>query len=179
MRNHAEVQARIRGILVQEIDRRMAEAQQRLPHRCSYNHRQALDSRKAVEGEPNAGYNRVDRRHLPVVGIIGLCMLGSEDPYNWNGTICDDVTDAQHCPTFAPLQTREQIIEDFKTQLADYDWVEANIPALHALLWVLEDIPANYHLPWWKRLLLRFLRIRIEPVKQRNVLQLLPPGGTE
>ena len=179
MKKYAEVQSRIRGLIVEELDRRVAEAQTRLPHLCQHNHRQEVDSRKSVGGDPNPGFNRVDRTHLPVLNSIGLCMLGSEDPYNWDGTICDDPIDAQRCPTFEPRLTKERILEEFTAQLKDYDWVEANHPALYSLLWVLEDIPANYHLPWWKRILFRFLRIRVEPFRSQDVMRLLPPGGID
>jgi hypothetical protein len=176
MKNQTEVQMRLQGLIVEELDRRVTEAQKRLPHLCMHNHQQGLDSKRTVDGEPNPGFNRTNRINLPVVNTIGLCMLGVEDPFDWNGTICDDPIDAQLCPQFTPQQTKKLLFDEFREQLKDFSWVKANFPEMHALLWVLDDIPANYHLPWWKRLAFWFLRVRIEPMHERDVLKLLPPG---
>ena len=177
MKNNDEIQSRIHTLLLAELDRRVAEASQRLPNRCQNNHRQALDSRKEVAGEANDGYNRADRRHLPVVQTIGLCMLGADDPTEWQGDICDEPADAQRCPHFTPTRTKDDVLEEFRREVEDEGWLTANLPAVAALLWVVDEAAPNYHLPWWKRLWFRFLRLRTEPV--RSVAGLLPSGGSD
>ena len=177
MKNRDEIQNRIHTLLLAELDRRVAEANQRLPGRCQHNHRQPLDSRKEVAGEPNDGFNRVDRRHLPVVQTIGLCMLGADDPAEWQGDICDEPLDAQRCPSFTPTRTKDDILAEFRQDIEDEVWLSANLPAVAALLWALDESAPNYHLPWWKRLWFRFLRLRTEPV--RTVAGLLPAGGDD
>jgi hypothetical protein len=180
MKTDDEVMARIRALLLVEFDRRIEHAQRRLPNRCVHNHRQELDPRKAVEDEPNLSYNRVDRRRLPVVNTMGLCMLGAENPEEWPGNICEDPIDAQRCPYFDPLQTKDALLAEFQEQLKDYQWVEENLPDVYALLWVLSDIFANFHLPWWKRVLFWFLKIRVEPVRSGpDMMHLLPPGDAD
>ncbi len=160
MRTEADVQDRIRYLLTKELDRRVAEAHVRLPHKCRFNHRQSLDVRKTVGGEPNENYNRIAGDHLPV---IGLCMLGAEDVTQWNGTICEDPIDAQRCPYFDPTDTKEAVLESFNQQLRDLAWVEANLPEVHGLLWALgsESQPS---LPWWKAIWFKLLRIRPDPI---------------
>lgn len=180
MKSHSAIQDRIRYLLLDEFDRRVAQAHKRLPNRCQHNHRQELDPRKQVEDEPNPSYNRVDRRRLPVVNEIGLCMLGSENPEEWPGNICEDPIDAERCPYFDPSQTKDGLLAEFTTQLGDLDWIQENLPDVYALLWVLDDdSPRNYNLPWWKRVAFWFLRIRVEPVRTHDVLKLLPPGGLD
>ena len=91
MRTTEEVEARIRYLLVEELDRRLTQVGERLPQRCTHNIRHHLDSRRLVDGEPNPNYNRVaDRRGLPVLQSIGLCGLGSENQETWPMDICDE-----------------------------------------------------------------------------------------
>ena len=172
MRSVIEVEDRIRTLLCAELDRRVAEAGRRLPRLCSHNHRQPLDTRKVVEDAPNDTYNRiVGQLGLPVVQTIGLCMLGSSDPSEWSGTICEDEIDARRCPYFDPIRKKQEIWDEMVVQIQDMTWVEANMPAVAALYWVLGTERANVGLPWWRKVLYRLLRIRIEPV--------LPPLDAE
>jgi len=158
MRSDTEIQDRIRYLLTVELDRRVVGAKSRLPHQCVHNHRQPLDVRKEIEGETNPDYNQVARhRRLPV---IGLCMLGAEDPTQWNGTICEDPIDAQRCPYYSdPNSTREAIEKAFQDQIQDLRWVELNLPEAYGLLWALGS-ETMLRLPWWKAIWFRFIRIR-------------------
>lgn len=164
MKTEEDVRERLQALLVEELDRRLKEASERLPQRCVHNFRHTLDSRKQVGGDPNEEYNRItDKKGLPVVQTIGLCMLGSENPETWGGTICEEPLDAKRCPLFTPSKGKDTLLREFSEQLQDLDWVRETHPEIHALLWVLGEIklPA---IPWWKRLLLKFKVIRIEPV---------------
>ena len=173
MRSPDEIQSRIRTLLLAELDRRVKLASERLPHRCQHNHRQPLDARKEIAGENNDGYNRVDRTRLPVVPSIGLCLLGAEDPVEWQGNICEDPVDAQRCPYFNPTQGKDEILAEFTQQIEDIQWVAENLPEVHALLWVLDAAAANFQLPWWKRIWFGLLRIRTEPVREASPQLLL------
>jgi hypothetical protein len=166
MKKKSEIMKRVRTLLCQELDRRVEESRRRFPSRCLYNQQQPLDDQPKVDGLPNPGYNRVDRTGLPVVKTMGFCMKGVEDPTEWSGTICEDYSDGDHCPWFTPRQSKEELLAEFKTQLQDETWICVNLPAVYELLWVLGDSPANYHLPWWKRVWFYFLEIRIEPVRE-------------
>lgn len=164
MKQRSEVHNRLRGILVRELDRRVEEATKRLPHLCQHNHRQPLDGRRTVNGEPNELFNRVSRgRGLPVLQTIGFCMVGSNDPENWGGTICEDDIDAQRCPLFTSKTNKQKLWGEMLEDLRTPGWVEDNLPGAAELVWVL-DRKAPIDLPWWKRLWFWALRIRIEPV---------------
>jgi hypothetical protein len=169
-RTSTEIADRVRYLLVRELDRRVQLSVQRLPGHCTHNYRHALDVRKTVDGEPNVNYNRIG---LPVVQTIGLCMLGKENPEEWNGTICEDPVDAQRCPYFTGKVTKEQIRLDFETQVRDAKWLEVNLPEVYGLLWTL-DRNAVVQLPWWKRLWFWFLRVRVEPMTGVPVERWLP-----
>jgi hypothetical protein len=91
-------------------------------------------------------------------------MLGVEDPEHWDMRICEDDSDAQQCPTFTPIETKESTLAHLVEALADPEWVRENLPELYGLLWVLDTDRLHQSLPWWKRLWFRFLRIRLEPV---------------
>jgi len=179
MRPETEIQDRIRDLLTFEFEHRVEVASEKAPIKCVHNYRHPLDTRKQIEGEANVDYNRIS---LPVAQTIGLCMYGADDPTQWAGTICEDLIDAQRCPLFSPKETPEAIRTAIEGQIRDPAWVKENLPAVEALLWVIngEKLPepkerpseppavlANEpslehwveNLPPWKRWVLRALGI--------------------
>lgn len=167
MKNDEEIRSRIVELLGEELERRVDEATQRLPHRCEHNHRQALDTRKHIGGVPNEGYNVIrtpEHTHLPVIQTMGLCMLGSENPDEWPGTICDEPIDAKRCPLFSPTDTRQSIYNTFVQDVQDVTWLQTEWPELHSLLWVAGLLGNTPRLPWWKRLWFFFRPMPLEPV---------------
>lgn len=181
MRTTEEIEDRIRGLLVEELDRRVALAHQRLPRLCTHNHQQPLDTRKGVEGAPNENFNRITRegkRGLPVLQTMGLCMLGAESIEQWPGTICEDPIDAQRCPIFHPRTSKEDLWAEFTSQMQDDAWLRENLPEVHTLYWVLSSEPV-IRLPWWKKVLFRLLRIQVSaPLPPFDPEKLLPSSTT-
>lgn len=173
MKTQTEIEDRVRLLLKQELDRRVAAASQKLPHLCQHNHRQPLDIRKQVEGMPNDTYNRVSNlRGLPVVQTMGLCMLGAENPEEWPGTICEDPIDAQRCPYFDAKEKPSVIEQTFRAQMEDDAWVRDNLPEIRALLWSLDttELPKASEAPtplsWWRRLIVSWaLGVPVEGMK--------------
>jgi hypothetical protein len=167
-----EIHDRIRFLITRELDRRVEEATQRLPHLCRHNKQHSIDARKQVDGERNYQYNRIDTKNPQ---LMGLCMYGAENPEEWPGDICEDEIDAKRCPWFEPLRSKKALIEHFQIQLQTGMWMEDNMPEVAQLLWVLGDGDRAYRgIPWWKHLWYRFLRIRVEPViKVESPLALL------
>lgn len=159
MKSVDQIEDRVRFLLREELQRRLSEAQDRIPQGCVHNHRQPLDSRRTVAGEPNPLFNRVSREvGLPVNQTIGLCMFGSANG-EWPGNICEDVVDAQRCPIFKPKRSPEEIYQQFLRDLQNEQWVVVNLPRIQPLLWVLgsryegldeEPVPPP-PLPWWSR----------------------------
>lgn len=175
MRTESEVEGFVRELICKELDRRVAEASERLPHLCINNYRHPLDQRKQVDGEENENYNRItDKVGLPVIQTIGLCLLGSDDPSEWGGGICEDPIDAKKCPYFTPARGKDVILPDFERDLQNQEWVREKLPDVFALLWVLERVEIG--IPWWKRILFKFLKIKIDPVLPPiDAEKLLPP----
>lgn len=167
MRTEQEVRLRLEHLLGAELERRVQETTERVPTRCVHNHRQALDSRRQVEGLPNPGFNILSREGkvgLPVIQTIGLCLLGVDDPNEWRGTICDEPIDAKRCPDYTPFQTKDELLAAFKQDLQDTEWVQTNMPEVHGLLWTLGYLEAPA-LPWWRRVWYFFLRIQVEAIQ--------------
>jgi len=175
MKGQSDIEDRIRFLLCEELSRRVREAETRLPHLCTHNHRQPLDTRRTVEDTPNDTYNRVtDRRGLPVVQTIGLCMLNADNPEQWQGTICEDPIDAQKCPWFDPAATKAGILYIFKGEVESLDWVRQHMPELYGLLWVLDE-KGGQQIPFWKRWWFKLLRIHVAPVlSTEDAVKLLP-----
>lgn len=161
MKDQTDILIRARELVHAERERRIAEAQLRLPHLCTHNHRQPLDTRPTVEGEPNPSFNRISPNGTPT---IGLCMLGADSPEEWLGAICEEPIDAQRCPYFDTTQSEETVLALFHQDLTNPEWVATRMPELATLFWVLESsqLPS---LPWFRRLLLRFRRFKVEPLK--------------
>lgn len=174
MREASDIESRVRTLLDEALAKRLSETVQRQPYLCRYNHRQPMDARKQVEGDPNQGYNRLDRRHLPMLQSVGLCMMGSEDPMTWPGTICDEPIDAQRCPSFDPIQTRAHVVAEFESQVRDPEWLREHLPGVYELVWALDTSPPNYHVSFLKRLWLRVTRTRLEPPSAESAVLLLP-----
>lgn len=177
MKSETEIRERLSGLLMRELHRRITEAGRRLPHRCKFNHRQPLDGRRTVDGEPNPNFNRVTNgKALPV---IGLCGYGLEDVTTWSGNICEDPIDAQRCPLFVPRQTKEAIRQEFEQQLAT-GWLEENMPEVASLCWALGQVNVR-RLPWWHRIVFKFLRVRVEPIltADQAVIRMLGTGDPD
>lgn len=185
MKSLAQVEDRIRKAVALELERRLLRDV--LPVHCRHNHRQPLDHRRAVYGEPNAGYNRislgvVDGVALPVVQTVGLCMLGADDPEHWPGNICEDPLDAQRCPQFEHRQSVEDVYRAFVVDLEDPAWVAENLPEVSALLWVIEAAisPVQARAPWWARVWMWFLRGPLREFSESPVISVyLPPPPDE
>lgn len=181
MRSDAEIEDRLRAIVVAELRKRLTR--EILPHLCIHNRRHPLDHRRTIYGEPNDSYNRIsvgveDDVALPVAQTIGLCMLGSEDPETWNGNVCEEPLDAQRCPYFTYKQTRADVYAEFVANLGDPRWIEAHLPAAHILLWVrggrlevVEGISVFERL--WRRIV-RFLS-PASPENTPDAVVYLPP----
>jgi hypothetical protein len=169
VRTETEVQDRIRYLLTQELGRRIAESQARQPRQCKHNLVHPLDVRKRVGGSDNPQYNRIQGGSLP---LIGLCMLGSDDPTTWPGKICEEAADAVNSEFFEPRLTSVEVQAEFEAQVQDLSWVHANMPEVYGLLWALGSDKAP-KLPWWKLWWFRFLQIRPDALRAAA----LSPGG--
>jgi hypothetical protein len=176
MKTKSEIETRIKELVCAELDRRVAEASERLPTRCVNNYRHPLDTRKQLEGEPNSEYNRItDKRGLPVVQTIGFCLLGCNDPQNWEGTICEEPIDAKKCGDFKPMKGKAEILPELSHDLKSTAWVDENMPELLSLLWVLGAVQ-EMKVPLWKRVWFWFRRVKLEPVVPKiDTSKLLPP----
>jgi hypothetical protein len=167
MKTKSEVEARIKELVCAELDRRVAEASERLPTRCIHNYRHSLDNRKYLEGEPNPGYNRITNNSgLPVINTIGFCLIGCTDPENWGGTICEEPIDAKKCEVFKSKMQKADILSGLASDLKDSDRIRDNIPELFSLLWVL-DVVQEVEIPLWKVILFWFRRVQLKPVVAR------------
>jgi len=175
MKTAQEIEDRLREVLVEELGRRLTRDV--LPHLCSHNLRHPLDHRKTVYDEPNPSYNRIAAGHaegngsLPVLQTIGLCMLGSENPEEWPGNVCEEPIDAQRWPYFNFKMSRLEVYERFVMDLENPEWVEASLPEVCQLLWVLgsrleladRETGLVRLWAWWKRILVK------SPAPERNV----------
>lgn len=165
MKSRSEIESRIRELLHEELDRRVIEAQKRLPHLCTHNIRHSLDYRKTIDGEPNQNYNRItSQQRLPVLQSIGLCGLGQEDLETWPMNICDEPIDAKRCPVFDPIQTKEGVLKSLENQIKDSAWLSANLPEVAALAWLIQDY-TTVKVSWWKKFLYRFKRVKVSPAE--------------
>lgn len=163
MKTKNEIAAKARKYMELELKRRLTSAGQREPCNCRYNHRQPLDLRKRVDGEPNPQYN------THVGSTLGLCMYGAEG--EWSGDICEDTIDAKRCKKFTPLQSKEEITRQFKEDMTNLEWIEEHMPALGELIWVYSDLSLKPSLLF--RIWCFMFRIRVKPPQEVPIMGLL------
>lgn len=102
-----------------------------------------------------------------------LCSLGSENPAEWSGTICDRDSFSDGCPYFVPRVSAEAATAEFRELLLDDGYVYEHYRDVAALQWVVED--RRPRPPWYVRLLRRLGLMReLSPLPAS-----LPPGASE
>ena len=76
--------------------------------------------------------------------VFYVCLLDSQKPREWEGTICDPSV-PNTCPFFNPFRTKESIEEEFNREFdslikeGDIGKVASRYPDVAALLWVLSE----------------------------------------
>lgn len=101
-----------------------------------------------------------NEEHEEQGGAVQLCMLGSNDPENWPGNICDTVENAKTCPFYKSRYDKAQLKEEFDRLLQDPDILYNRYRDIAMLLWTLEDDieEAETSLTWWQKIKLWFVR---------------------
>lgn len=168
MKEPKEIEARIRSRLGDELARRLRTVGTRIPVNCVHNYRHSLDTRRKTEGEPNPLYNRVE---VPNGQTIGLCLLGSNTPEDWQGNICEDAVDAQRCPYFTLAKGKEAVLKEFSEQIEDLAWLERELPDVASLVWALES---TVKLSWLDRLKAWMFKVKVERPSNVDPKRLLP-----
>jgi len=80
--------------------------------------------------------------------LFYVCLLDSDKPKEWEGTICDPSV-PNNCPFFKPSKTKEEIENDFEQEFqkliesGDMGAIATKYPDVAALLWVLADDTTN------------------------------------
>ena len=99
-----------------------------------------------------------NHRHETGDGYVQLCMLGSDDPENWPGNICDTVENARTCPFYRNRHNKAELKAKFDLSLQDPDILNNEYRDIAVLQWVLEDEPKETSLSLWERVKLFFIR---------------------
>lgn len=174
MKNVDEIRSRIQLLLEQELERRVKESSRRIPRLCVHYYKHFLDTQREISGEPNPFYNRIVRDHDELAhGMLDLCLYGSENPGEWSGDMCETEKDAEACPHFEPILSKEKIELDFETILVDKKRLEEELPNVFELAWVIDFVEAPVKMSWWAQLC-RVFRRRPSVVTS-DLLNLLPP----
>lgn len=88
-------------------------------------------------------------------GTVRLCMLGSDDPENWPGNICDTVENVRTCPFYRNRYDKDELKAKFDTVLEDPDVLYNEYRDIAMLKWILEEEPPA--LTWWQKFKLWFV----------------------
>jgi hypothetical protein len=97
--------------------------------------------RKALSRRPkNCCHAGVVRGHASEE-LFAVCLLGAENPREWEGLICDESV-PNTCPFFVPSKTREQIEVEVDAILnsGNMGLIASHYPDVAALLWVLAGV---------------------------------------
>lgn len=120
MKSEAAVRRKLRQVLFRHLKQELALRLQKKPQTCRHN------------GKPKT------------LSVPRLCLLGASHASSWQGKVCDEdhggAEIARACPFWVPLQTKEEIKEEFRTLVTrNRAQVAARFPDAAALMWVLEE----------------------------------------
>lgn len=87
---------------------------------------------------------------------VGLCLLGSSNPEEWKGTICDEDVQAQSCPFFKNKFSKDVMLRSFYEELEDETVVSAEYKDIAALQWVIGERVCDWDLTRWQRVKIHF-----------------------
>ena len=69
-------------------------------------------------------------------GEVRLCLYGANNPEEWPGSICSTKENAMDCPFFEPVNTKEDLEEEFNQDTSNPEIVAHKYPDVAALRWV-------------------------------------------
>ena len=139
MKSNEKVEKKLKQVKKNYLSREYRDKLHRCPENCEYNYRHKTVNEDGREEE------------------IGLCMLGADNPEEWQGLICDDEETAKQCPYFECKHNKESIKKEFEESLNDEVIVANNYKDIAALNWVLDKKEYSWDLGLVKRLWLRFV----------------------
>lgn len=128
MKDTSEIKEKIRQLKFEHLQRRIEKERTPAPENCVHNY-----------------------KHETEDGSVRLCMLGTDNPNEWGGRVCDSKQTAQECPFFEPRKSKEEVIEEFNEDIMDPEIVNNEYRDISALRWALEG-DYNEDARWWEKL---------------------------
>jgi hypothetical protein len=104
-----------------------------LPQNCVHNHKHTPEIVEQDETDLSPTVKEGDD--------IRLCMLGSDNPEEWPGNICQDPLTAKRCPFFENKHNHQDALREYKERIADPKVLAHEYKDIAALKWTLESDP--------------------------------------
>lgn len=89
--------------------------------------------------------------HKTADGSVRLCILGSEDPEEWLGNLCETKECARSCPFYKSRHTPQELEAQLEEQLQEEEVLYTEHRDIAMLLWVLGEERAERR-TWVSRL---------------------------
>lgn len=115
MKREGKVEEKLRDLRYEHLKSKMEENLTPVPENCKHNYQYTAEDDDGEEV------------------TVGLCMLGSDNPQEWPGNVCDAPQTAEKCPFFEPKKSEEELKEEFRDEIDRGEY-----PDLTALQWVLD-----------------------------------------
>ena len=128
MRSEKELKRKLKQATFRVFQKRLEKELKIIPVNCVHNYRHRLDAN-----------NRINSNET---NTIGLCMLCSSNPENWDGRICDKPEDI--CDQFEHKKTKVVIKEEVQYLLNDFEYVARNHKDVAALRWDLAEFEEDF-----------------------------------
>jgi hypothetical protein len=88
-------------------------------------------------------------------------MLGAENPEEWPGNVCDDVSTAKSRPFFEVRHQEDELREEFEEEIQDVSVLASDYKDIAALRWVLNG-EVDSHFTVWSKIRLFFFRLFVK-----------------
>jgi hypothetical protein len=138
MKDEDEIKKKLEEVKYQYFKREYQEKFSCKPENCIHNYRHEEDGEE-----------------------IGLCMLGAENPEEWPGNVCDDVSTAKSCPFFEVRHQEDELREEFEEEIQDVSVLASDYKDIAALRWVLNG-EVDSHFTVWSKIRLFFFRLFVK-----------------
>lgn len=96
----------------------------------------------------NCHYNYL---HENEDGTVRLCLYGADNPEEWPGTICTTQDKASDCPFFEPIKSKDELKDEFESDLEDPTTVAHRYQDIAALQWVTGTPVLEWTPSLWQR----------------------------
>ena len=179
MKSKQQILNRLKKLYLRYLNKHVNLTQKRICYNCKYCENHTVGSFQYDKELPTQF--ELFPTHVSSVILIDqkpesieLCMYGSNNPSEWQGTICNDEISLS-CKLFSPCLSIEEAKLEFEELIGDDKYVLKYYPDIAILQWILNDRIIQY-LSWWDKfwIWIKLQFIKPDPILEESPLPEIP-----